>query len=50
MTYKEKKHLIHIAYNNIEKVKNDTDKDSWACDHLEEALAALCNWFEEWEI
>ena len=50
MTDKEKAHLMHIAYDNIEKVMSDTDEDLWAYEHLSTALVALEDWFEESDI
>lgn len=50
MVDKEKIHLIHIAYDNIDKVRNDTDEELWAREHLESALVALQDWFEESDV
>lgn len=50
MTYKDKTHLINIAFNNIKKVLNDTDEDLFAHHYLEEALLELEDWFEESDI
>lgn len=50
MTDREKAHLMHIAYDNIEKVQSDTDEDLWAYEYLGNALAELDQWFEESEI
>lgn len=50
MVEREKGHLIHIAYDNLDKVRNDTDEDLWAYEYLSEALVALQNWFEESDV
>lgn len=41
MVDKEKIHLINIAYDNIEKVAQNTDEDLWARKELEDALDEL---------
>lgn len=50
MTDEEKGQKIAVAYNAIEAVREDTDKDLWACEWLEEALLSLGKWFEETDV
>ena len=50
MDNREKTHDIHVAYNLIETVLEDTDEDLWAYEFLEDALEALKKYFDEYEI
>ena len=50
MTDKEKVQKIGVAYNAIRTVFEDTDKKLWAYEYLGNAIVALDEWFEEWDI
>ena len=50
MTEKEKNQKIAVAYNAIETVRQDTDKDLWAFEWLSNALVELGKWYEELDI
>lgn len=50
MTEKEKNQKIAVAYNAIETVRQDTDKDLWVFEWLSNALIELGKWYEELDI
>jgi len=49
MCKSEKTHNINVAYDLIERVRDDTDEDKWAYEYLTEALVSLNDWFNESE-
>ena len=50
MTDSEKRHDMKVVWNMLETIKEDTDEDTWAYSHLEDAIIRIKDWFEEVEI
>ena len=50
MTINEKYHEIAVALDNIRKVAEDTDEELWARKYLDDAIVALNEYFEEYEL
>lgn len=50
MTDSEKRHDMKVVWSMLETIKEDTDEDTWAYSHLEEAIIRIKDWFEEYDI